>query len=278
MSRLFWITALLLTLAACGKEEPVAPPADESVVTDGPAAIEEPTADEAVEATDEVLEVVEESAAEPAPEEETIVLAQADAPVAPAEWKYREGRHYVRLVPTQPTLGGPDKIEVAEFFYYLCPHCDTVEPIIKRWAENKPANARFVQIPAMWNNILVRHAQMYYTHEVLARNGVLADGPGFHATVFREIHDRNNRLATEGAIQAMFERFGVSAEEFNRAWKSFEVAQKMRVAQDLARRYSVSSTPTFVVNGKYRTGASEAGGYPQLLELIDELVLRESLR
>ena len=52
----------------------------------------------------------------------------------------------------------------------------------------------------------------------------------------------------------------------------------MRVAQDLGRRYSVSSTPTFVVNGKYRTAAGEAGGYPQLLELLDELVLRESLR
>ncbi len=167
---------------------------------------------------------------------------------------------------------------MAEFFYYLCPHCDTLEPIINGWAQDKPANARFVKIPAMWNNILIRHAQMYYTHEVLARNGVLDDGPRFHATVFREIHDRNNRLATERSIQALFERFGVGAEDFTRAWSSFEVAQKMRVAQDLARRYSVSSTPTIVVNGKYRTGAAEAGGYPQLLELIDELVLRESLR
>jgi thiol:disulfide interchange protein DsbA len=107
---------------------------------------------------------------------------------------------------------------------------------------------------------------------------VLKDGPGFHATVFREIHDRNNQLATERAIQALFERFGVSPEEFTRAWSSFEVAQKMRVAQDLARRYSIASTPSFVVNGKYRTSVADAGGYPQLLELIDELVLRESLR
>ena len=278
MSRLLWIAALLLTLTACGQEEPAAPPADEPVAAEEPAPVEEPAVEEAVEAADEVLEVVEESASEPEPEEEAIVLAKAEPPVAPAEWKYKEGEHYVRLVPTQPTLGGPDKVEVAEFFYYLCPHCDTIEPIMKRWAENKPANARFVQVPTMWNNILVRHAQMYYTHEVLARNGVLEDGPQFHATVFREIHDRQNRLATERSIQALFERFGVSPEEFSRAWGSFEVAQKMRVAQDLARRYSVSSTPTIVVNGKYRTGAAEAGGYTQLVELIDELIVRESLR
>ncbi len=30
-----------------------------------------------------------------------------------------------------------------------------------------------------------------------------------------------------------------------------------------------------VVNGKYTTSASEAGGYPTLIELIDELVAIE---
>jgi hypothetical protein len=36
--------------------------------------------------------------------------------------------------------------------------------------------------------------------------------------------------------------------------------------------------PAIVVNGKYRTGAGEAGGYPPLMDLIDELILRESVR
>ncbi len=57
-----------------------------------------------------------------------------------------------------------------------------------------------------------------------------------------------------------------------------EVDQKMRVAADLARRYSVNSTPTIVVNGKYRFGAQEAGSYPKVLEVIDELIIRESAR
>jgi thiol:disulfide interchange protein DsbA len=70
----------------------------------------------------------------------------------------------------------------------------------------------------------------------------------------------------------------VSPEEFTNTWKSFEVAQKLRVAQDLARRYSISGVPSIVVNGKYRTGAAEAGGNPKLIELIDELIARESQR
>ena len=222
--------------------------------------------------------MVEESAAEPDADEQAILLAQADVPVAPAEWKFKEGQNYIRLVPTQPTVGGADKIEVAEFFYYLCPHCYNFEPLIKGWAENKPANVRFVQVPAMWNQILVLHGRMYYTSEILARNGVIEDKALFDATVYQEIHVRKNQLGSQNAIQRLFERFGVSADDFDRTWNSFEVDQKLRVAADLARRYSVASTPTMVVNGKYRTGAAEAGSYPKLIEVIDELVVREGLR
>ena len=116
------------------------------------------------------------------------------------------------------------------------------------------------------------------TMEALARNGVIDDQAAVHKAIFDEIHRRGNRLASQAAILRLFARYGVSQPEFERVWNSFEVDQKLRVAQDLARRYSISSTPTIVVNGKYRTGAGDAGSYPNLLELINELILRESLR
>ena len=75
----------------------------------------------------------------------------------------------------------------------------------------------------------------------------------------------------------MFERFGVSQADFESTWNSFEVAQKMRVADDLARRYGISSVPMVVVNGKYKTDAGNAGSYPKLIELIEELIEREEL-
>lgn len=280
MKQTFLISLTFLFLVACGQEESAQPTVDEQAAVAEPVAEETTDAVNAVEAdpVEEVLEVVEESAAEPEAGEEAILLAQADVPAVQPDWQFQEGRHYIRLVPTQPTVGGADKIEVAEFFYYMCPHCFTFEPAIKRWVENKPANVRFVQIPATWNGVLVMHARMFYTKEILARNGVIEDGAAFHDTVYQEMHRRNNRLGSEAAIQKLFERFGVSEEEFTSTWNSFEVDQKLRIAQDLARRYSVSSTPSMVVNGKFRTGAAEAGSYPKLLEVIDELVARESTR
>lgn len=238
-------------------------------------------ADEPVADDDAQPELVEESAAEDAEQEaedKPLILAQAVAPAASQEWKFEEGTHFTRMVPTQPTVGGADKVEVAEIFWYGCAHCYDFETYVTRWLEKKPANVRFVRIPAVWNPLVKMHAQLYYTEEVLVKNGKIDNPEQFRAAVFAEYHRRGNRMASEPAIQAVFERHGVSEEDFKSTWGSFEVAQKLRVAQDLARRYSIASVPTIVVNGKYRTGAVEAGGYSSLMELIDELVARESVR
>ena len=278
--KLLLISCGLLMLAACGSEEP-APVADDIPVADELLgdAVEPDLSDTVTEPADETLEVVEESDSEPEETGETaIILAQADTTAVATNWQFEEGTHYMRLVPSQPTFGGADKIEVAEFFWYGCPHCYDLEPAINRWAENKPANVRFVRVPAMWNDVLKIHAQLYYTEEVLVRNGLITDPAGFHNAVFEEYHRRGNQLLSEQAITRMFERYGVSTDDFLKTWGSFEVAQKLRVANDLARRYQIASVPAIVVNGKYRTGAAEAGGYPKMLEVIDELVVRESAR
>jgi len=285
MKHLKWMGPLLLfagllSLASCSKEEAPAAPAEEMAVSEeSTEAADEAAAVSAEEAASETLELVEESASEAEPVDEAIVLAVAELPVAKRDWQFKEGQHYVRLVPTQPTVGSADKIEVAELFWYGCPSCYDMETYINQWAENKDPNIRFVRIPASFNALYRLHAQLYYTEEVLVRNGVIKDAKGFRATVFEEYHRRGNRLTSEAAIQKLFARFGVSAEQFQATWSSFEVNQKLRVADDLMRRYGVRSVPSIVVNGKYRTNATEAGGsYAKLMELIDELTVREGLR
>ena len=270
----------ILTLSACSKEPTATPDEDAAAMTQqaAPEETAEEAAGKAAEAQADELEVVEESASEAEPADEAIVLAVAESPAAGREWQFEEGQHYVRMVPTQPTVGGADKIEVAEVFWYGCPHCYDMEPYINKWAKNKAANVRFVRIPATWNSLVRLHAQLYYTEEVLVRNKLIKDPEGFRDAVFQEYHRRGNRMTSEEAIQKIFARFGVSEEQFKSTWNSFEVNQKLRVADDLTRRYSITSVPAVVVNGKYRSGAAEAGDYTKLMELIDELVVRESVR
>ena len=221
IKHLIWIFAALFVLSACSKQEEAAAPAEI------PTAVEEAVveADEAItqaaeDATQEI-EVVEESASDVEPSDEVIKLAVAEAPAAAREWQYKEGEHYVRMVPTQPTVGGADKIEVAEFFWYGCGHCYDLEPFINEWAKNKDPNVRFVRIPATWNALVQLHAQLYYTEEVLVRNGILKDPEAFRENVFQEYHQRGNRMTSEAAIQKLFARFGVSEEDFQTTWSSF---------------------------------------------------------
>ena len=273
--------ALALALAGCDRGEesprPVTPPEiGEEPADAAPAEQPAPDPDQGEpELVEESASVTEESPAE----DQSLMLARAETAQPAGDWQYSEGRHFQRLVPAQPTVGGADKVEVAEIFWYGCSHCFDFEPHINRWVANDmPANARFVRIPAVWNPLVKLHAQLYYTEQVLAANGKLEDADGFHSAVFNEYHRRGNRLASVDAIRGLFERFGVSAADFQEAWDSFEVDQRLRVAEDLARRYGITGVPTVVVNGKYRTGASEAGGYPELLDVIEELVARETVR
>ncbi|MCH6550313.1 MAG: hypothetical protein IH812_10860, partial [Proteobacteria bacterium] len=166
---------LSFALAACSREEPSSE-APEPEATTEDVAPEAPAEAAAGEADEEAQpELVEESAAEPdeaQAENQPILLARGTEPATvaapPREWNYSEGQHYHRLVPTQPTVGGANKIEIAEIFWYGCSHCDDFDPQINAWAENIPPNARFVRIPAVWNPLARLHGRLYYTEEVLA--------------------------------------------------------------------------------------------------------------
>ncbi|MBT8079445.1 MAG: thiol:disulfide interchange protein DsbA/DsbL [Gammaproteobacteria bacterium] len=272
---------LFLLVAACSSE--TQPPADQSGAQEEP----EPTAQESGpppaevgDGSGETPQFVEESDADPeedADVEKPIMLAQANPPDSSRDWKFEQGKHFFRFQSTQPVVGGPDKIEVAEIFWYGCAHCYDFEPHINQWADSAPENVRFVRIPATWNPLLELHAKLYYTEEVLVNNGKIENPEAFRAAVFNEYHQRRNRLTSEASIQTLFERHGVSADDFRNTWNSFEVSSKLNKAKDLAVRYGISGVPAVVVNGKYRTGSSnDVRGYPMLLEVVDELVARES--
>ena len=281
----FSLFAFLL-LAACGSDDPATDGAADEA-GDLPAIVdtapEEPVqAAPAAEDEAEIPQAVEESGGEPDAEDDAdkpIILAQADtASTSSQDWQFQEGTHFYRMVPTQPTVGGSDKIEVAEFFWYGCGHCFEFETYINKWSGDIPPNVRFVRVPATWNPLVELHAQLYYTEEVLVNNGKISNPEEFRASVFAEYHRRGNRMTSMNAIKDIFTRVGVSEEDFDNTWGSFEVSQKLRVAKDLARRYAITGVPAMVVNGKYRTGKAESGTYPKLLEIVDELVDRETVR
>ena len=197
-----------------------------------------------------------------------LMLAQAET--GPVSGRFELGKHYQRLSPTQPTSSSPDQVEVAEIFWYGCPHCYTFDPFLESWRPDLPGHVSFIRVPAVWNPLLQMHARAFYAAEVLGKSEEM------HTSFFREIHVNGNFLDSEEALASFFGQFGIDQNEFQNAYNSFAVHAKLQRADELSRRYRVASVPMVVINGKYTTSASEAGGYPTLIELIDELVAMEA--
>jgi thiol:disulfide interchange protein DsbA len=196
-------------------------------------------------------------------------LVASDPAGAPTTGRFELGTHYMRLSPTQPTSSNPDQVEVAEVFWYGCPHCFAFDPLVEQWRAQKPAYVNFLRIPAVWNPLLQLHARAFYTADALGK------GAEMHSEFFREIHERGNMLDSEAKLQAFFGRFNVDAAAFKTAFDSFAVQEKLQRADELNRRYRIGSVPTIIVNGKYTTDGPSAGSYEELLALVDELVAAE---
>jgi thiol:disulfide interchange protein DsbA len=204
----------------------------------------------------------------PEPSAEAAALSD-ETGASPTSARFQLGKHYERLSPTQPTSSAPDKVEVAEVFWYGCPHCFAFDPYLKSWVAKKPEYVSFVRIPVMWSPAAQIHARAFYTEEALGKTAEM------HEALFREIHDNRNPLDTEDKLQAFFGKFGVDAAAFKSTFDSFAVHAKLQRADELNRRYKIASVPTIVVNGKYTTDVEMAGGVDELFALIGELAASE---
>lgn len=276
MIRIVAITVALLAFNGCGREEAPAPAAEiETVVvtTEDTAVADTMATDPAAQAE---AGTIEEVMAEQAMVDEEIVLEEDVEPMAAqpsipkALERYQEGRHYTTLPVAQPTSAGPGQVEVAEVFWYGCPHCYTLEPFLQSWRlDGIPDDTLFVQIPAALNPSWQIHARVFYTAEAL---GILEQ---VHPAIFREIHVNRNPLNTRERLVEFFARFDVSEQDFDSAWDSFAVQTNLRRADAQVRRFRLSGVPAVVVNGKYVTGADLAGGNQQLFDVINFLIAKE---
>ena len=78
-----------------------------------------------------------------------------------------EGVEFERVQPPVTTETG-DQIEVLELFWYGCPHCYYLEPVIKPWVATLPEGVVFRRMPAVFGNPLwALHARAFYTAEAL---------------------------------------------------------------------------------------------------------------
>jgi thiol:disulfide interchange protein DsbA len=180
-----------------------------------------------------------------------------------------EGIEYKTISPRVANQVEDKKIEVVELFWYGCPHCFHFEPSLLKWLKQKPKDVNFVRVPAVFNPTWGLHARAYYTAEVL---GILDK---IHEPLFNAIHLKKQKMATANELADFFAAHGIEKETFYETFNSFAVDAKVRRATDLTHRYGIDGVPSLIVNGKYRTSGSMAGGQQKMLQVVDYLIKQE---
>jgi thiol:disulfide interchange protein DsbA len=177
----------------------------------------------------------------------------------------REGVEFRLIDPPQPA-DDASKIEVVEFFWYSCPHCNAFEPELVEWARKLPSDVVFKRVPVQFNAGFEPQQRLFYTLEAMGKLDAL------HGKVFQAIHTQRQPLNTADRIATWAGEQGLDAKAFGDAYKSFGVQSKVQRATTMMKSYGVDGVPMLAIGGRYVTSPSQAGSGARALQVADFLI------
>ena len=183
-----------------------------------------------------------------------------------AQGGFKEGNDYLKLSKPAPVDSPADKIEVIEFFWYSCPHCNAFEPTFDAWVKKQSAQVVVKRAPVAFRDDFVPQQRLYYALEAMGKVEEL------HRKVFNAIHVEKQRLGTQDQIADWIAKQGVDRAKFLEVYNAFGVAGKARRATQLQDAYQVDGVPSLGVAGKYFTSGSIAQTLPRSLQVVEYLV------
>jgi thiol:disulfide interchange protein DsbA len=295
LKRLPLLCAALLALAACSHDsdnstnasQQPTPSATAAIATTSTAATPAAAAT-APAAASTTAAAAATTAASPAPASTAVSATPPGKPAAPFvdTGKWVEGKNYFLIQPAQPT-DTPDKIVVTEAFSYACPACNQFHAMADQLAKSLPAGAVMTYLPVSFrpdeNFPLFQRA--YFAAKALGVADKTYDA--MFDAVWKSGELASDDLTTgrpkpQSAwptiddVAKFYAKYGVDPKQFVAVANSFSINTQMKRADDMVKAYGVASTPTIIVNGKYRLDPISAGGYPQTLELTQWLVSKEA--
>jgi thiol:disulfide interchange protein DsbA len=214
-----------------------------------------------------------------------VLFGLALLPLAHAQaLQYEAGKQYFLVEPPQPTTTG-DKVEVLEVFSYACPACNMFQSVANTIKADLPPNAQMTYLPAAF--------RADEDWPVFQRAFFAAQSLGLvektHDAMFDAVwkegslkitdpvtHKLVQPMPTIEDVAKFYAKYGVKPEDFVGTANSFAVNAKIKRADAQVKAYGVDSTPTIIVNGKYRITGPSAGGMDKVPAIVSYLVNLES--
>ncbi len=170
---------------------------------------------------------------------------------------------------TQPiATDNAAKIEVAEIFWYGCSHCYSMDAPLNAWVKKLPSDVYFKRVPGLPNPSWAPMAKTFYAMETLGVSEKL------HTKLFEAIHktkalDPTNEKA---AIEWVTLQSGLDKLKVEQAFKSFTINTSLNRAALVFRNSGATGVPSLIIDGKYITSSTMAGGNEQALKTADYII------
>lgn len=169
--------------------------------------------------------------------------------------------------PERYSAGG--KVEVVEVFSYGCVHCAEAAVPVDAFRRRLPATVAFKLVPAMFNRPWLVYARGFY----VARRFHVVEAS--HLALFKARWVDHQPLDQLPQLAGFYAGYGIDTARFMALATSRPLWEEMRHDALLAERWGVESTPTFIVNGRYRVSADGNHSYAGMLEVVQALVRHE---
>ena len=179
---------------------------------------------------------------------------------------FKSGKDYLTLERPLPADADSDKIEVIEFFWYSCPHCNAFEPSFAQWVKNAPKDVVVRRMPVAFREDFEPQQRLFFSLEAMNLLESL------HNKVFAAVHVEKLVLNTDASVLAWVAKQGVDMAKFNGLYKSFGVASKLKRAVQLQNEFKVEGVPSLGVAGRYYVDGSLAGNMERALKVTDSLI------
>jgi thiol:disulfide interchange protein DsbA len=218
---------------------------------------------------------------------DALMMAAGAALVAGNAWSadsWIEGKHYFKIESPQPSAKR-GTVTVTEIFSYGCPGCNAFLPYMQSLEKQLPTQVIVDYLHASWypseNWPVFQRA--YLTARTL---GVSKQA---HQAMFAAIWQTGELAVTDARtgraksplpsiedVARFYQRVcAVPAAKFLETARSFSIDTQMRRSDVLIQTLRPDSTPTLIVNGKYRTDPPSVGNYLKTVELALWLVEKE---
>ena len=179
---------------------------------------------------------------------------------------FKEGSDYLTLDKPAPTEVPAGQVEVVEFFWYSCPHCNAFEPQLEAWTKKAPKDVTLRRVPVSFRPDFEPQQRLFYVLEGMGKVEEL------HKKVFYAIHVDKQPLNTAELLTAWAEKQGLNKAKFVEMYNSFSVSTKVRKATQLQNLYKVDGVPALGIGGRYYTSGDLAQNMDRALQVADYLV------